>query len=73
MYNEIIRKTDNTIINKGDRFYLINQYGTFLKKISWLGEHNFEWLGGWCDVDSLELNPNKKSKVKFILNEENLQ
>jgi len=72
MYNEIIRKTDNAVIKKGDRFYLRNEHGTFLRKITWLGEHAFEWNCGWCDIKSLELNLNSKSKVKFTLDEKNL-
>ena len=67
MYKEIIRKTDNTTIQKGDFFYLHNQYGTFLRKISWLGENKFEWKYGFSNVESLTLNSNKKSKVKFEL------
>jgi hypothetical protein len=67
MYTEIIRKTDNVTIKKGDLFYLHNEYGTFLRKISWLGEHLFEWKSGYSSVESLELNKNKKSKVKFEL------
>jgi hypothetical protein len=69
MYNEIVRPTDQVVIRKGDRFYLHNEYGTFLRKITWLGEHSLEWLGGWCNTHQLELNSNPKSKVKFELNE----
>jgi hypothetical protein len=69
MYTEIIRPTDQVTIRKGDRFYLHTEHGTFLRKITWLGEHAFEWNCGWCDTMSLELNLNSKSKVKFELNE----
>lgn len=69
MYDEIIRETDNTVIRKGDRFYLHTEHGTFLKKITWLGEHYFEWCGGYASTSDLELNPNPKSKVKFKLSE----
>jgi len=56
-------------INKGDLFYLQNKHGKVLRKITWLGETNFEWANGWCSIGQLELNPNKKSKVKFIINQ----
>ena len=72
MYTEIIRPADKVIIKKGDRFYLNTQYGKFLKKITWLGEHTFEWNSGWCNIGALELNPNMKSSVKFELYEHKL-
>ena len=54
----------------GEFIYVINQYGKFLKKINWLNTYYFEWNGGWANIDELELNADKKSKVKFILKEE---
>ena len=56
-------------IYKGDLFYLQNEHGRVLRKISWVGENNFEWAHGWCPIEHLELNPNTKSKVKFIINQ----
>lgn len=52
---------------KGDYFYLVNQYGKFLKKISWIKNQSFEWKNGFSKIESLIPNNNKKSKVKFQL------
>ena len=52
----------------GRFFYHTNEYGKFLRKITWVGETHFEWNGGWSSIDSLTQNDNKKSNVKFILN-----
>lgn len=51
----------------GDRIYIHNEYGKFLKKVVYKNEHYFEWNSGWSTIDSLAINKNKKSKVKFIL------
>jgi hypothetical protein len=64
MYTEIIKK-DNTIIKKGDYFYIQNKNSKILKKINWINEHYFEWLGGYSKIELLQPN-NAKSKVKFI-------
>jgi hypothetical protein len=55
-------KSNETMLGKF--FY----YGKFLRKITWVGETHFEWNGGWSRIDSLVENDNKRSKVKFILN-----
>lgn len=53
----------------GQYFYYINEYGKFLRKVIWISEHSFEWNSGWANISQLTLNEDKKSKVKFILNE----
>jgi hypothetical protein len=50
-------------------FYHINDYGKFLRKILWKNEYYFEWNGGWAEIEKLIPNNNKKSNVKFILND----
>jgi len=51
-----------------DYIYIVNEYGKFLRKIVWKGKYKFEWNSGWANVNQLSSNPNKKSKIKFILN-----
>jgi hypothetical protein len=53
-------------VTLGDYIYVDSEYGRFLRKVNWVGEHFIEWSGGYASVNSLSLNPNKKSKVKFI-------
>jgi hypothetical protein len=38
----------------------VNEYGKFLRKIV--------WNSGWANESQLSSNPDKKSKIKFILN-----
>lgn len=52
-------------IKVGDRIYVVNQFGKFLRTIGWVGEHKVEWKWGWADIDSINYNTN--SKVKFIV------
>lgn len=52
----------------GDHIYIHNEYGKFLKKVIWKNEYYFEWNSGWSMIENLVINKNKKSKVKFILN-----
>lgn len=52
-----------------DYIYVVNEYGKFLRKIVWKGKNKFEWNSGWAKIDQLVPNEDKKSKVKFILNQ----
>ena len=54
-------------IKVGDRLYVFNKYGRFLRTIGWVGEHKVEWKWGWTNIDNLEPNTKKGSKVKFLL------
>lgn len=56
-------------MKKGDYFYYINEYGKFLRKVSWSNDYYFEWNGGWANLEELIPNDDTKSKVKFILKE----
>lgn len=51
----------------GDYIYVDTEYGMFLRKVNWVGEHFIEWNCGYCPINSVLLNPNKKSKVKFLV------
>ena len=51
----------------GQFIYIVNQYGKHLRKVNWLGNNLFEWHIGFAEIEQLELNTDKKSKVKFIL------
>jgi hypothetical protein len=52
-----------------DYIYVVNEYGKFLRKVTWKGQYNFEWKSGWAPINKLSSNPDKKSKIKFILNQ----
>jgi hypothetical protein len=52
-----------------DYIYVVNEYGKFLRKVTWKNEYYFEWKYGWATIEQLIPNEDKKSKVKFILNE----
>ena len=54
-------------IQVGDRIYVINEYGKFLRTIGWIGENMFEWKWGWADRMQVIQNPDIKSKVKYII------
>lgn len=56
-------------LKTGDYIYITNKYGKFLRKIEWISLYQIEWCYGWANIDQLELNTDKKSKVKFILKE----
>ena len=53
-------------VTLGDNIYVDSEYGRFLRKITWVGEHFIEWNWGYAPINSVSLNPDKKSKVKFI-------
>jgi hypothetical protein len=67
MYNKTIRQSDKEIIYKGDKLYLDTEYGLMLRKIVWIGANFVEWRYGYCSLDELKINDNKKSKVKYIV------
>ena len=52
-------------IKVGDRLYVFNKYGRFLRTIGWVGEHKVEWKWGWTNIEQIQLNPDKNSRVKF--------
>lgn len=49
-----------------DRLYIINKYGKFLRKITYIKNDKFEFKHGWGHIDEITLNPGSKSKVKYI-------
>jgi hypothetical protein len=55
-------------VKKGDFIYVVNSYGKFLRRLSWVGESNVEWKFGWCRLDQLVKNPDESSKVRLIIN-----
>jgi hypothetical protein len=56
----------NLDIKVGDRLYVVNQYGKFLRTIGWVGENKIEWKWGWTNIDNISNNDNQGSRVKFI-------
>ena len=52
-------------IKVGDRLYVINEYGKFLRTIGWVGATKVEWKWGWTNIEQIQLNPDKNSRVKF--------
>jgi len=53
--------------NLGDYFYYVNQYGKFIRKVTFKNDYFFEWKDGYAEINQLTINEDKKSKVKFIL------
>jgi hypothetical protein len=56
----------NVCLKKGSFIYVINEYGKFLKKITYITPYVFEWSFGWGNIQQLERNKDTKSKVKLI-------
>ena len=65
--NSTVEIFEGIYLEFGECIYVLNEYGKFLKKINWVSDYNFEWRGGWANIDQLKINPNKKSNVRFIL------
>ena len=59
-----ILQTEN-YIRLGDYFYLNNDRGRFLRKVTFLSEAVFEWSNGWANIAQLRYNEDAKSYVKF--------
>ena len=54
-------------IKVGDRIYVVNQYGRFLRTIGWVGKDKVEWKWGWADRMQVDINPDTKSRVKYVV------
>jgi hypothetical protein len=54
-------------MKKGTRFYLIIDDKRYLRTMTYVGDHLFEWDCGFSTLSKLRENTNKKSKVKYIL------
>jgi hypothetical protein len=52
----------------GDKIYIINYAGKFLRTITYVGEDMVEWKWGYAIGNQIQINPDKKSKVKYIAN-----
>ena len=52
---------------RGYKFYLITEAGRSLRTITYANKDLFEWNGGWAFQKQLIQNPNKQSKVLFLL------
>jgi len=59
-------------MTKGTRFYLIIDDKRYLRTMTYVGNHLFEWDCGFSTLSKLRENTNKKSKVKYILNQNQL-
>lgn len=53
-----------------DYFYLITNGKQYLLRIKYLSDTIFEWDCGWGNVADMVSNPNKKSKVKYVLDQD---
>ena len=51
-------------IKVGDYVRIINEYGSFLRKVTYVGGNKFEWNYGLAKTEQLTLNNNNK----FVLN-----
>jgi hypothetical protein len=57
----------NEYLQLGQYFYYVNQYGKFLRKVTFKNDYFFEWNAGFAEINELKINKDKKSKVNFIL------
>lgn len=55
-------------IKKGDKVYVHIDGQILLRTINYVSVQIFEWKFGWAFIDDIKLNSNKKSKVKYIIN-----
>lgn len=55
-------------IKIGDKIYKIDWYGEYLRTITYIGKDTIEWKYGYAFKNKVKINPNKKSKVKYIVN-----
>ena len=55
-------------MNIGDKIYKIDCAGKFIRTIIYVGERTIEWKWGYATKEQVQPNPNKKSKVKYIVN-----
>jgi len=51
----------------GDKIYKIDWYGKYLRTIIYVGESTIEWEYGYARKDQIQPNPDKKSKVRYII------
>lgn len=56
-----------TDIQVGERIYVINQYGKYLRTIGWVGRNKVEWKWGWTNVEQIIQNPDTSSRVKYVV------
>jgi hypothetical protein len=54
-------------MNVGDKLYKIDCNGRYLRTITYVGENKVEWRHGYATKVQIQLNPNKRSKVKYII------
>lgn len=51
----------------GDKIYKIDCNGKYLRTINYVGESKIEWKYGYATKEQIKPNPDKKSKVKYII------
>ena len=54
-------------MNIGDKIYKIDCSGKYLRTIIYVGENTIEWKWGYATRNQVKANPDKKSKVKYII------
>ena len=54
-------------MNIGDRIYKIDCNGRYLRTLTYVGEAKVEWKYGYATKEQIQPNPDKKSKVKYIV------
>lgn len=52
----------------GEKIYVIDWVGKFLRTITYVGQNKIEWKFGYAMKNQIQINPDKKSKVKYIIN-----
>ena len=55
-------------IKVGTKIYVLLNGLKLLRTINYSSNEIFEWKWGWAFVNDLKINPDTKSKVKYIIN-----
>lgn len=55
-------------IKVGTKIYVLLNGLKLLRTINYSSNEIFEWKWGWANKKDLKLNPDQKSKVKYIIN-----
>jgi hypothetical protein len=55
-------------INVGTKVYVLLDGLKLLRTINYSNNNIFEWRFGWAYTKDIQINPDTKSKVKYIIN-----
>jgi hypothetical protein len=55
-------------INVGTKVYVLLDGLKLLRTINYSSDNILEWKWGWAHTKDIKINPDTKSKVKYIIN-----